>query len=116
MSGRTIARIAARYSASARGVSEADLQHVNMLLHPASAFLASVNISFPFKAPDPPVHPSLSPRCRSYQAMLALVPTPGPAPVSSGAPVPGKKLPPSCRWMEMYITFGKKTAVDEPCG
>ena len=33
MSGSTSARIAARYSASARGVSEADLQHVNMLLH-----------------------------------------------------------------------------------
>ena len=34
--------MAARYSASARGVSEADLQHVNMLLHQAFAFSASI--------------------------------------------------------------------------
>ena len=42
MSGRTTARIAARYSASARGVSEADLQHMNCFFVEHPPFLESI--------------------------------------------------------------------------
>ena len=55
MSGSTTARMAARYSASARGVSQADLQQVYMLLCKVSPFLASITtqpkISFKTTSP-----------------------------------------------------------------
>ena len=78
ITGTTTVLIAARYSASPRGYWELDQAMLTFFPSPGVAPEDKVSkpISFIYVSP-----------------------------VSSGAPVPGKKFPLSCRWIETYKTY-----------